>query len=116
MHGLCKRAGVKPFGIHPEEDDVLSKAIDAFKLNRDLLVAMAEKLDLDVFGWALAYLDEIWDQVKNEYEANKAAKTLDCPLCLEGFRSLVDDGNEKATELAAAKMLLLQAECYVLPS
>ena len=102
--------------LHPEEDDVLSKAIDAFKRNRDLLVITAEKTDLDEFKWALAYLDETWDQVTSEYEAKKAAQTVGNPLCMNSYSFLAGDENEKTTELAAAKMLLLQAECRMVTS
>lgn len=102
--------------LHPEEDDVFSKAIDAFKRNRDLVVITAEKTGLDEFEWALAYLDETWNQVTNEYEANKAGQTVDSPLCMNSYRFLAGEGNEKTTELAAAKMLLLQAECRMATS
>ena len=97
--------------LHPEEDDVLSKAIDAFKRNRELVVIIAEKAKLDEFALALAYLDETWSQVVNEFEAIKAGKAIDNPLCMNSYRALSGDENEKTNELAALKMLLLQAEC-----
>lgn len=97
--------------LHPEEDDVLSKAIDAFKRNRELVVITAEKTGLDEFEWALAYLDETWNQVMNEFEAIKDGQTVDSPLCMNSYRALAGDENEKTTELAAMKILLLQAEC-----
>ncbi|WP_291321412.1 hypothetical protein [Desulfonatronospira sp.] len=97
--------------LHPEEDDVLSKSINAFKRNRELLVVMAEKSKLDELELALAYLDETWNQVVNEFEAIKAGKTVDRPLCINTYRALSGDENEKTKELAAVKMLLIQAEC-----
>jgi hypothetical protein len=97
--------------LHTEEDDVLSKAIDAFKRNRELVVIMAEKSNLDEIELALAYLDDTWNQVVNEFEAIKAGKTVDRHLCINTYRALSGDENEKTSELAAVKMLLLQAEC-----
>lgn len=97
--------------LHPEEDDVLSKAIDAFKRNREFIVSMAEKSKLEEFELALAFLDETWNQVVNEFEAIKAGKPVDSPLCMNSYRALRGEENQKASELAAVKMLLLQAEC-----
>jgi hypothetical protein len=97
--------------LHPEEDDVLSKAISAFKRNRELVAITAKKSKLDEFALALAYLDETWNQVVKEFEAIKAGKAIDNPLCMNSYRALSGDENEKANELAALKMLLFQAEC-----
>jgi len=97
--------------LHPEEDDVLSKAISEFKRNRELLVIITDRSKLDEFALALAYLDETWNQVVYEFEAIKAGKATDNPLCMNNYRALSGDENEKDSELAALRMLLLQAEC-----
>ncbi len=47
----------------------------------------------------------------NEFEAIKAGKKIDSPLCMNAYRALRGDVNEKISELAGIKMLLLQAEC-----
>ena len=59
----------------------------------------------------VSYLQETWNQVVNEFEAIKAGKTVDSSLCMNSYRALRGDENEKTSELAAVKMLLLQAEC-----
>lgn len=97
--------------LHPEEEDVLSRVIDVFKRNRDSVFMAVEKTGLDVFEWALAYLDESWDQVVDEFEAVKAGQMVANPLCMNIFRALAGDENEKTIEFAAARILLLQAEC-----
>ena len=94
--------------LHPEEDDVLSRAIYAFKRNREFVVTIAEKSKLDESELALAYLDETWNQLVNEFEAIKAGKTVDSPICMNTYRALSGDEIEKMNELAAVKMMRSQ--------
>jgi hypothetical protein len=97
--------------LHPDENDVLSNAIEDFQSSRQLVVKAAEKTSIDEFSWALAILDETWDQVVDEFEAVKAGNPVANPLCMNSFLTLNGEENPKVLELAAARMLLLQAEC-----
>jgi len=97
--------------LHPDEDLVLSKAIDAFKDNRALVAAAAERTGSEQITWALDYLNQNWNQVVNEYEAVKAGQTVAEPICMNAHLALAGQVNDRAVELAAARVLLLQAEC-----
>jgi hypothetical protein len=97
--------------LHPDEDDALSKVIEDFQSSRELVVKAAEKTSIDEFSWAIAILDETWDQVVDEFEAVKDEKPVANPLCMNNFLALNGEENPKVLELAAARMLLLQAEC-----
>lgn len=99
--------------LHPEEDDVFSKAIEAFEDNRKIVAANAEKTGLEQFGLALAFLDESWHQVVSEFEAANAGQTADNPVCMNSYRAIAGEENEWVSELAAARMLLPQAECHM---
>ena len=97
--------------LHPKENDILSTIIDEFKRNRELVVIATEKMGLDEFGCALAYLDETWNQVIKEFETIQAGQSVDSPLCINAYHALAGDENEKINEMAAVRILLLQAEC-----
>jgi len=97
--------------LHPEEDSILSKAKDTFEHNRNYILISKEKTGLDIFGWALMYLDEIWEQLANELETVKAGQKVDHPLCMNSYDALGGNENEKTTELANARILMWQAEC-----
>lgn len=99
--------------LHPEEDDVLSKIIDAFKRNRDLVLIETEKTGIGEFEWALTYLDEIWNQVVNEFESVNTEQAVDKPLCMNSYRTLAGDQNDETSKLAAARILMMQAECRI---
>nr|VFK54447.1 MAG: hypothetical protein BECKTUN1418D_GA0071000_102312 [Candidatus Kentron sp. TUN] len=71
--------------LHLEEDGALSKAIDAFKRNRERIAADAERSGPDASY--LAYLDEILGLIAIENEAAKAGQTVDEPLWLM-FRNM----------------------------
>ena len=66
--------------LPPGEEDVFLKVIDSFKSNREIIEAFAEKKDLEEFNNALAYLDESWNQVVDEFEAAKTGQTISNPL------------------------------------
>lgn len=97
--------------LHPEENDAISKAIDAFKYNREFVATTAKESKLDELELVLEYLDQTWNQVVNEFDAIKMGKSVASPLCMNTYRALCRDENEKNNELAAVKILLLQAEC-----
>lgn len=97
--------------LHPEEDEVFSKAIESFERNRGLVAAAAERTGSEHCASALDYLDQNWNQVVSEFEAAKAGQPVNEPLCMNAHLALAGQENEQAAELAAARVLLLQAEC-----
>ena len=97
--------------IHPEESDVFSKSIESFKHNREIVAEAAERTGSEHFAWAEEYLDQTWDQVVSEFEAAQVGHTVGEPLCMTAHHALAGQQSERATELAVARMLILQAEC-----
>ena len=99
--------------LHPEEEDIFLKVIDSFKSNREIVETFAKKKSLEEFIDALAYLDESWNQAVDEFEAAKTGLTISNPLWMIPYQALAGEGDEKTLELAAIRILLLQAECRV---
>ena len=100
-----------PENLHPEENKVLSESLESFESNRDLVAEAAERTGSEHLAWACNYLIETWDQVVAEFEAAKAGQPVDQPLCMNAHLALAGQASEQSTELAAARILILQAEC-----
>ncbi|MEX0916170.1 MAG: hypothetical protein WDZ60_09765, partial [Wenzhouxiangellaceae bacterium] len=60
---------------------------------------------------ACSYLNESWNQVVREFEAAKAGQPVFQPLCMNAHLALTGQVSDQTTELAATRILLLQAEC-----
>ena len=99
--------------LHPEEEDVLSKAIERFNRNQEIIGASAEETGLEEFIFASSYLNYIGNQVVSEYEAVQTGQTINNPLCMSPYNAMAGEENEKINELAAVRMLLQQAECRI---
>ncbi len=97
--------------LHPEEDEAFSKAIDSFECNRELVAEAAESTGSEHLAWARDYLDQSWDKVVSEFEAAKAGQAVAEPLCMTAHLALAGQENERAAELAGARILILQSEC-----
>ena len=97
--------------LHAEESDVFSKSIESFKHNREIAAGAAERTGSEHFTWAEEYLNQAWDQVVSEFEAVKAGHTVGEPLCMITHHALAGQQSERIAELAAVRMLILQAEC-----
>lgn len=97
--------------LHAEESDVFSKSIESFKHNREIAAGAAERTGSEHFTWAEEYLNQAWDQVVSEFEAVKAGRTVGEPLCMITHHALAGQQSERIAELAATRMLILQAEC-----
>ena len=98
---------------HPEEEDILLKVVDSFKSNREIVETFAKEKGLEEFINALAYLDESWNQVVDEFETAKTGQTISNPLWIIPYHALAGEDDEKTLDLAATRILLLQAECRV---
>ena len=99
--------------LHPEEEDIFLKVIDSFKSKRGILETFAEKTGLEEFNNALEYLAESWNQVVSESEAEKTGQTISNPFWMIPYHALAGEGDANTLELAATRILLLQAECRV---
>ena len=97
--------------LHPEEDEVLSKVLDTFTKNREIVANSADRTETEHFALALEYVDHSWNRVVDEFESIKAGKTLDDPLWMTLHRALSGEENEHVGEIAAVRLLLLQGEC-----
>ena len=97
--------------LHPEEDQILSKALDIFKKNRAIVANAAERTGTDHLAFALEYLDRNWNRIVDEFEAVKAGQAVEDPLCMTPHRAIAGDESKHAAELAATRLVILQAEC-----
>ena len=99
--------------LHKDEEVAFSKAVRAFKDNRDIVNRCAEKTDLDEFIWAMAFLNDSRNQVVREIQAKKAGQTINDPFWMRIAHGKVGGENDSAVEFAAGRMLLRQAECLM---
>ncbi len=97
--------------LHPEEDTILSKSLDIFKRNREIVANAADRTEMEHFALALDYLHRNWNRVIDEFESVKAGGAVEEPLCMTPHLALAGEENEGAAEIAAIRLLLLQAEC-----
>ncbi len=98
--------------LHPEEDKALSNAIDAASLSHEYLSKAVEQTGTDEILWAADYVSEYWDNVVGEFEAAKEGNKVENPICVSLHLALSGKTNDRAIEMARARVLLLQAECF----
>ena len=97
--------------LHPEEDDVLSRAVDTFKNGRAAVENAANQAETEHFVLALDYLDRNWSRLIEEIEAVKAGKTVKEPLCMTPHLAIAVQESEHVVDIACVRLVLLQAEC-----
>lgn len=97
--------------LHPDEEQVLSAAVEAFEKSRDLVAQAAKDIGQEEFYWAEGFLRKIWNGIVSEHELARKGQTVSGPQCMIPYLALSGQENEQTSELAAARMLLLQAEC-----
>lgn len=101
--------GVKD--LHPEEDEVLSIAIETFRTNREIVANAADQTGTEHSALALDYLDRNWHRLVCEYECVKANRAIEDPLCMSPHRTIAGKESKHSQELAAIRLVVLQAEC-----
>ena len=99
--------------LHPEEDKALSDAIEIASLSHEYLSKAAEQTGTDEILLAADYVSEYWDNVVDEFEAAKEGKVVENPICNSPHQALVGQPDEHAVEMASARVLILQAECFM---
>ncbi len=92
-----------------EEDEVLSKTLDTFERNRKVFANAADPRQTEHFALALEYLDCNWNRVIDEIESVNAGRVVENPLCMIHYPLLSGQDNEDTVEIAAVRLLLLQA-------
>jgi len=97
--------------LHPEEGEILSRALDTFKGNREIVAKAADLTETAHFAIALDYLDRSWSRVIDELESAQADRAVADPLCMTPHLALAGEESGNVAEDAAIRMLLLQAEC-----
>ena len=102
--------------LYPEEEIVLSEAVDGFNHNKKIIDTFAEESGLDEFLIAADYLNVLGNQAVSEYEAAKSGQTVINPLCMSPFRAIAGEENAETTELVVLRMLLRQVECQIVAS
>lgn len=100
-----------PENLHPDEHEAFSKSVESFERNRDLVAEAAERTGSEYLAWAYNYLSETWDQVVREFESVKAGHNVAQPLCMNAHLALAGETTDQLADLAAARILMLQAEC-----
>ena len=98
-------------GLHPDEDDVLSRAIDTFKSRRAEIENAASQTETEHFALALDYLDRNWARLTDEASAVESDQPVQAPLCMTPHLAIAGHGGEDVVDIAAMRLALLQAEC-----
>ena len=99
--------------LYPEEEIVLSRAVDDFERNGKVIGAFAEESGLEELLFATSFLNDIWNRVVSEHEAAQTGKTIDTPLCMIPYNAMAGEENEEINDFAAMRMLLRQTECRI---
>jgi len=97
--------------LHPDEDKIFSNVIETFEKSRDFVFEAANSSKVEHLLWAYDYLNQIWNMVVTEFKTIKAGKSIKEPLCKSLHFSLAGQENDKSTEIAALRVLILQNEC-----
>lgn len=100
-----------PHNLHPDEHEVFSKSVESFDRNHNHVAETAETTSSEHLAWACNFLNETWAQVVHEFEAAKAGQPVAQPLCMNAHLVLAGQTSDQTTELAAGRILMLQAEC-----
>ena len=97
--------------LHPEEDEVLSMAVDTFNNSREIIEDAAKKEETDHLELALDYLDRNGRRLIDEIEAVKAGQKVQEPICMTPHLAADKQKNEHVVEYVLIRLALMQAEC-----
>ena len=97
--------------LHPEEKEVLWRAVDTFKNKRAAVENAASQSETEHFGLALDYLGRNWERLIEEIEAVKAGQKVKEPLCMIPHLSIAGQESGDVADLARVQWVLLQEEC-----
>ncbi|MBT2970337.1 MAG: hypothetical protein KME56_11435 [Candidatus Thiodiazotropha sp. (ex Ctena orbiculata)] len=98
--------------LHPEEDEALSSAIEVASLSHEYLSKAAEQTGTDEILWVADYVSEYWNNVVDEFEAAKEGNKVKNPICNSPHQALRGQPDDRVVEMAGARILILQTECF----
>lgn len=97
--------------LHPVEHRVFSKALEAFKSSRDHVAAVAEGVDSEYMELACDRLDQVWNQIVEEFDERKVGRMVKEPLCMGPHLAIAGEANDHSIEIGLMRMLMLEDEC-----
>ena len=97
--------------LHPQEGEILSKDMDTFKRNREIVANAVDRTETEHLALALDYLDSNWNRIIDEFDSVKVGRVVEDPLCMTQHLALAGEENEHVAEFGTIRLLLLQAEC-----
>lgn len=98
--------------LHPDEDKALSDAIEVASLSHEYLSKTAQQTCIDEILWAADYVSEYWENVVDEFEAAKKGKKVENPICNSLHLALTGQTDERAIEIAGARITIIHYECF----
>ena len=97
--------------LHPDEENVLSHAINIFTQRRAEIEDAANRAETEHFILALDYLDQSRVRVSDEAKAVESGQVVEVPLCMTPHLSIAGHGGKDVIDSATFRLVLLQAEC-----
>ena len=97
--------------LHPEEEKILSMAVDTYNNSRGIIEDAANKAETEHLELALAHLDRIGRRLNGEIEAVKAGQTVQEPICMTPHLAVDDQRSEHVIEYSLIRLAVIQAEC-----
>ena len=98
-------------GLHPDESDVFSRALDTFKNRMTEVTDASEQNETEHFAIAFDYLNRNWERLGEEARAVNSGQPVENPLCMTPHHAIGAHDSENVLDLAAVHLVLLQAEC-----
>ena len=97
--------------LHPDENEILSRTVEAFNAGRDTVENAANQAETEHFALALDYLDRSRARLGDEIEAVRTGQPVEESLCMTPYLALAGQQSEQVVDIAAIRLELLQAEC-----
>ena len=98
-------------GLHPDESDVLSRALDTFRNRMTEVTKASEQKESEHFALAFDYLNRNWERLGEEARAVNSGLPVENPLCMTPHHAIGAHDSEDVLDLVAVHLVLLQAEC-----
>ena len=97
--------------LHPEEEEVLSMAIDSFNSSREVIVDSENETPTEHVELALDYLDRNGRRLIDEIEAAEAGQAVQNPICMTPHPADDNPKSEHVIEYLLIRLSTIQSEC-----
>ena len=97
--------------LHPDENEVLSRAFEAFNNNRERVESAANQADTEYCALALDHLNLSGDRLRDEIESAESGQTVAAPLCMAPYLALAGQPSEHMADITAICLALIEVEC-----